>query len=161
MGKFLFQSVLLVSGILVALFLFKENFTLTGLPFLPEQSNLRQLQVNNAMLKVEIADTQAKRTKGLGSREALASDEGMLFVFPKADRRSFWMKGLTFPLDFVWIRGDLVVDIFQNIQPPTPGQSDESLPIYQSKEDIDKVLEVTGGTVQRLNIKAGDTIKLN
>ncbi len=88
----------------------------------------------------------------------MASDEGMLFVFPKLDKYPFWMKGLTYPLDFIWIRGDKIVDLLPNIQPPAPGQTDTSLPIYQSKEDIDKVLEVAAGTVQRLNIKVGDTI---
>ncbi len=144
----------------MALFFYKQNPTLTGLPFVPEQSVVKELQINNAKLKVEIADTQGKRTKGLGGRESLASEGGMLFIFPKPEKHPFWMKGLTFALDFIWIRGDTVVDIFPNIQPPVPNQSDESLPIYQSKEEVDKVLEVNGGTVQRLNIKVGDTVKI-
>lgn len=144
----------------MALYLYKQNPSLTGLPFMPEQPTFKQLRINNVTVKVEIADTQAKRSKGLGGRQSLASDGGMLFIFSKPDKYPFWMKGLDLPLDFVWIRGDLVVDIFQNIQPPTPGQSDESLPVYESKEEVDKVLEVVGGTAQRLNIKVGDRVKI-
>ena len=121
---------------------------------------IRKLQINDAMLKVEIADTKEKRSKGLAGRQSLATDEGMLFVFPKADKYPFWMKGLSFPIDFVWINGDKVTDILSNVPPPSSGQTDESLAIYSSNQEVDKVLEVSSGTVQRLNIKAGDTVKI-
>lgn len=159
MKKFIIQFVLLILAIAVALFLYQQNPTLTNLPFLPERPVSKQLQINGANLKVEVADTQKKRSRGLGGRESLASDEGMLFIFPKPDKHPFWMKGLTFPLDFIWIRGEKIVDLTQNIPPPPSGQTDESLPIYSSKEDVDKVLEVNGGTTQRLNIKVGDRVE--
>ncbi|MBI2196597.1 DUF192 domain-containing protein [Candidatus Daviesbacteria bacterium] len=160
MKKFIFQFALLVIGIFAVLFFYQKNPDLSGLPFVPERSVFKELQINSVKLKVEIADTQSKRSKGLGGREALASDEGMLFIFPKTERHPFWMKGLSFPLDFIWIRGEVVVDLFQNIQPPTPDQPDESLPIYQSKEEVDQVLEVLGGTAAGLKLKIGDMVKV-
>ena len=63
-------------------------------------------------------------------------------------------------MDFVWIRENKVVDVLQNIPPPQPEQTDESLPIYSSNEPADKVLEVLAGTAKRLNIKAGDLVKI-
>lgn len=160
MRKFTIQALFLIVVIGTAIYLFNNQTEIVNLPFLPEKPVFKELAINDVKLKVEAADTQAKRSRGLGGRQSLASDEGMLFIFPKPDKYPFWMKGLTFPLDFIWIRGERVVDVLQNIQPPAPGQEDTSLPIYQSKEEIDKVLEVTAGTVQRLNIKAGDTIKI-
>lgn len=160
MKKFAFQFVLIIVGLFLALLIYKLNPSIAGLPFVPERAVVKQLQINNVTLKVEMADTQGKRIKGLGGRESLASNEGMLFVFSKPEKHPFWMKGLTFPLDFIWIRSETVVDIFQNIPPPKPGQSDESLPIYQSKEDVDKVLELAGGTVQMLNLKVGDSVSI-
>jgi len=70
------------------------------------------------------------------------------------------MKGISFPLDFVWIKDDKIVDILENIKPPQKDQPDSQIPIYSSKVEVDKVLELNGGTVQRLNIKVGDTIKI-
>lgn len=160
MKKFAFQAIALVIVIAGALFFFISGTQLTSLPFIPQAPTSRQLLINNARLKVEIADTPDKRSKGLSGRQALASDEGMLFVFPAAGTYPFWMKGLSFPLDFVWIKGDKVIAALPNVQPPAVGQSDASLPIYQSQEPIDKVLELQAGTIQRLNIKAGDTIKI-
>lgn len=158
MKKFLVQFVALLIVIFVAALFFQGK--ITTIPFLPQSTSIRQLVINDAKIKVQIADTQAKRSQGLGGRERLASDEGMLFIFEKEDKYPFWMKGLKFPLDFVWIKGDKVVDILTNIPPPQAGQKDETLPIYQSKEPIDKALEVNAGTVDRLKIKVGDTTKL-
>lgn len=161
MKKFTIQAILLLVVIGVGIIFYKQSIEIPELPFLPQPPIVKQLQINNAMLKVEIADTQSKRSKGLGGRESLASDEGMLFMFDKPDRYPFWMKGLTFPLDFVWIRGEKVVDITQSVQPPAQGQETSSLPIYQPKEEVNRVLEVNAGTAERLNIKVGDIIFLN
>lgn len=160
MKKFVIQAILLITVIMVSFFLYKTNAQIPNLPFFPQGPVLKQLQINNAKLKVEIADTQAKRSKGLGGRESLATDSGMLFIFPKPGKYPFWMKGLSFPLDFVWIKGDKVVDLLEDIQPVSPEAPDASLPIYQSKEEVDKVLEVPSGTSKRLDIKIGDTVRL-
>lgn len=143
-----------------AIFFYQTNAKIPELPFLPQQSTLKTIKINDTTLKVEIADTKEKRSKGLAGRQSLAPDEGMLFLFPEAGRYPFWMKGLTFPLDFIWIREDKVVDLTQNVPPSSPGQTDASLPIYEPKEDVDAVLEISAGTIQRLNIKVGDSVKI-
>lgn len=162
MKKFATQSILLIIITALALVFFgpTSKSTKLELPFLPKPAVFKQLQINDNRLKVEIADTPQKRSKGLGGRVSIASDEGMLFIFDKADKYSFWMKGVKFPLDFVYLRDGKVTEILSDIKPPLEGQKDESLPIYQPKEPVDMVLEVNAGTAQRLTIKAGDTIKL-
>lgn len=158
MKKFLIQSIVLLALIIGGIFLYKGG--VGSIPFLPQSGTTHKLQINQSVLKVELADTQLKRSKGLGGRPSLASDEGMLFIFQAEDKYPFWMKGLKFPLDFIWIKGSEVVDILPNVAPPAVGVPDQSLTIYQPKVTVDKVLEVNAGVVQRLNIKVGDTIKL-
>ena len=158
MKKFTIQFVGLIIVILVAFLFYKGKAPI--IPFAPQTNRQSIVSINDTKIKVDIADTKEKRTKGLGGREKLASDEGMLFVFERQDKYPFWMKGLKFPLDFIWIRDDSVVDIIQNAQIPDEGASDESLPIYLPREPIDKVLEVNTGVVDILKIKVGDTIKL-
>ncbi|MBI2019920.1 DUF192 domain-containing protein [Candidatus Daviesbacteria bacterium] len=162
MKKFVIQFVLLLIVIGVALYFANPNSQreTPSVPFLPQPPQYSELTINGHKIKVEIADTKEKRGKGLGGREMLASDEGMLFIFDKEEIHSFWMKGLTFPLDFVWIKGDQVADILKNIPPPQPEQKDDTLPIYRPSVPVDKVLEVNAGTADRLNIKVGDTIQL-
>jgi len=159
MRKFIIQAILLLIVAAAALLIFKSGMEV-NLPFLPERTVAKIVQINDAKITVEIADTQDKRKKGLSGRQSIASDGGMLFVFEKRGKYPFWMKGLTFPLDLIWIKDDKVSEILENVPPPAGGQSDELLPIYQSKEDIDKMLEVSAGTVRKFNIKPGDVIKI-
>ncbi len=160
MKKFLIQTILLIIVIGAAIVFFQSGSSSLSIPFLPQQSVLRELTINEKKLQVEIADTQEKRSKGLGGRESLGEGKGMLFIFPKADKYPFWMKGLKFSLDFIYIREDKVIDFLPNIAPPSAGQTDESLPIYLPREEADKVLEVAAGTIEKLNIKVGDKILL-
>lgn len=156
MKKFIIQFVFLIIVIFGALLFYTGK--VSNIPFIPQPTSQAQVLINDTRINVEIADTQSKRNKGLGGIESLASDSGMLFIFERQDLYTFWMKGLKFPLDFIWIRGDKIVDLTENVPAPVSGQKDEDLPIYQSKEAVDKLLEVNGGFVSSHNIKTGDTV---
>lgn len=161
MKKFAVQVIGLLILTTAALYFYNptgQNGNVIPLPFTPQKAALKQLEINGQKIKIEIADTKEKRNKGLGGRDALKDDEGMLFIFDDLKKHSFWMKGLSFPLDFIWIRDNTVVDIILNAKPPIAGQKDADLPIYLPKEDVNKVLEVTAGGVERLGIKIGDMI---
>lgn len=115
----------------------------------------RLIEVGSAQLEVEIADTPSKWVKGLSSREGLVENRGMLFVFPKAEKRQFWMKGMKFPIDILWIRSDVVVGFEENIPPPADG---EDPAIVVSPELVDRVLEVSAGLIQKLDVEVGDEV---
>ena len=61
-------------------------------------------------LRLEYATTTSARILGLGGRESIPSDYGMLFVFTKDDYYGFWMKGMLVPIDIFWldIKGHVV-----------------------------------------------------
>jgi len=158
MKKFLVQSIALLIVTATAFYVYTSQ--VTQLPFLPSPQSSDIIEINGKEIKVEIADSSQERSKGLGGRESLASDSGMLFIFPDKGQYSFWMKGLKFPLDLIWIRDDAIVDIIENVPSPGPNQQDEDLPIYQSRIEVDKVLEVNAGVVERYQIKVGDKIIL-
>ncbi|MBI2335095.1 DUF192 domain-containing protein [Candidatus Daviesbacteria bacterium] len=159
MKKFLIQFILLSILIFFALALYTNK--IPTIPFLPQPVKEAQIIINESKIKVAVADTREKRSKGLSGRSALGEGEGMLFIFEKPDKYPFWMKGVSFPLDFVWINGEKVVDFTENVPPPVAGSKDADLPIYVAKEPIDKLLEIPAGTVAKLNIKTGDAIKLS
>jgi len=106
---------------------------------------------------VEIADSTVKQSLGLSFRKNLPKNQGMLFIFSTASRYAFWMKDMNFPLDFVWIKNNTVVDITENVPPPT---SSGPLKIYRPKVPADKVLELNEGVISKKKIKLGDIIKL-
>lgn len=158
MKKFAFQSIALMILIFLGLAFYTSKIPFV--PFLPQTTSKTVVVIGNGKINAEIADTQEKRNKGLSGRDNIASDSGMLFIFNKQDKYPFWMKGLNFSLDFIWIKGDFVVDFLQNVPKPLPNQTDQSLTIYASKMPIDKVLEVPAGTINLLDIKIGDKIKI-
>lgn len=160
MKKFVFQAIFLIIVIFLGLAIYSSK--ITNIPFIPvtQEEKKEVIIINNSRINVEVADNQEKRTLGLSGRDSLASNSGMLFVFPKEDKYPFWMKGLKFSLDFIWIRKSTVVDLLNNVPTPQPGQTDQSLPIYSSRVPVDSVLEVSGGTIERLNIKIGDKVQV-
>jgi uncharacterized membrane protein (UPF0127 family) len=111
--------------------------------------------IGQATFTVEVAVTDAKRERGLGYRDTLPPLHGMLFVYPAKGDYAFWMKGMRFPLDFVWISGTTVVDITQNV-PVSPGPD---FPLYRPKAPADKILEINAGEIRRAGIKIGDSVR--
>jgi hypothetical protein len=93
----------------------------------------------------------------LGGRASLAGDHGMLFVFKDKDKYGFWMKGMNFPLDFVWLDGETVVDITPNV--PTWTGLDNPPPIYPN-QPVNMVLEVNAGVTSDVGLKIGDKMTL-
>lgn len=115
--------------------------------------------IRGHVISVELAITESEKEKGLGYRDVLAPDAGMLFVYQNKDRYGFWMKGMRFPLDFIWIDGNQIVDLSQNIPAPS---SDTAQPITLSpRAAVDKVLEVNAGTIGRYGIAVGDTVRIS
>ena len=124
--------------------------------------NLKEIKVGNTKIFVEIARSQEERQKGLSGKDNLDENTGMLFIFDATNaKRSFWMKGMKFPLDFIWIKDGKVVQIDKNTPAPVEGTEDSKLIIYTSQMPIDYVLEVNAGFSDKNNIKTGDNVDLS
>ena len=112
--------------------------------------------VGDAVFAVELALTPDQRAQGLSGRPTLAPGTGMLFVYNKDSRYSFWMKDMRFPLGLVWIgAGCTVVDITHNAPPPAPGQVTTDLPLYIPAVAAQYVLEINAGEVESAGIQFG------
>src|SRR3954468_18474194 len=70
---------------------------------LPWTSRTATLKIGDTVVEAEIADTGDLRGRGLGFRDGLKPGHGMIFIFDDASPRSFWMKGMRFCLDIIWI----------------------------------------------------------
>lgn len=116
--------------------------------------------VGGGRWRVEVAADNWSRAQGLSGRKSLPAGGGMLFVFNKAGRHSFWMKGMNFPLDFIWINDGRVVDITANV-PPFSLRSSASEIFYKPKQPANMVLEINAGEAARYGVKIGDLVKLN
>lgn len=96
-------------------------------------------------VKSEMATDDASRARGLMYRRDLAINEGMLFLWKEADKRSFWMKNTYIPLDMIFINGTNVVGVVQNAEPHT-------LTPRTVDAKANAVLEVNAGFAKMYNI---------
>lgn len=83
----------------------------------PTADTIVQVRVNNALVNVEIADTDKERALGLMFRESIASNAGMLFVFQEPHVPSFYMKNTSIPLDILFIDGKGKIVTIRQMQP--------------------------------------------
>ncbi len=104
------------------------------------------------VVKAEVASDDASRMQGLMFRKDLGKNEGMIFLFPEANRSPFWMHNTYIPLDIIFINSDRqVVDIAENATP----LSDE---LIQPSALYQYTLEVRGGFSKEHKIKVGDKV---
>ena len=103
-----------------------------------------------AHLEIEIADDSYQTETGLMYRKSMATNRGMLFIFPDTDDRSFYMKNTEFGLDIIYI-DDMhkIVSIQKNAEP----ENETSLP---SEAPAKYVLEVNAGLSDHWGLEKGD-----
>lgn len=142
--------------LLVFLFLLLTGLVLSRFSSLGDKK--REIKVADKIVKVEIADTDQERERGLSDRKSLCSDCGMLFVFGQPGIYPFWMKKMYFDSDIIWILGDRVVDITHNAKKPSLKDFDSPQEIYTPKVAVNKVLEVNAGWSKENNIGIGDAV---
>ena len=104
------------------------------------------------MFQVEIADDDQERAQGLMYRKSMAPDEGMLFVFDRPSRITMWMQNTPLPLDMLFLgRDGRIVDLHERAVP-------YSTDTIAARRRAKFVLEVIGGTVERLGLARGDRV---
>ena len=118
------------------------------------------MTIGEAAFDAEVAHTPALRTRGLSGRDSLAPQTGMLFVFESGRASAFWMKGMRFALDFVWISSACeVVGVTEDVPPPASAGS--NLPTYSSPAPAAYVFEINAGEVAAHDIAVGDPVRFS
>ena len=102
---------------------------------------------------IEIAADDAARERGLMFRDSMPADHGMLFLFDDMQPRVFWMKNTWIPLDMLFFDDQYRLVSVQERVPPC--RSDPCAQ-YPSSGPARYVLELNGGTADKLGLKPGD-----
>ena len=103
-----------------------------------------------ATVGVRVADTAAKRYTGLSATDSLAPDEGMWFVHPEEGRQAYVMRGMSFPLDIIFVDANgTVTRVFHADVEGTNAP-------YEARAKY--VLEVNRGWANRTGLDAGDRV---
>ena len=98
---------------------------------------------------LEVADTDQAREVGLQERESLPKRGGMVFIFQDDAPRVFWMKKTLMTLDIIFLDDEGVVRSLASRVSPS------KIKLYSSAR---YVIELAGGTVEKLNLWPGDKV---
>jgi uncharacterized protein len=121
------------------------------------QSSLitQTIDIAQASVTAEIANTDESRKQGLSKRSSLAPEHGMLFVFPKDGNWGIWMKDMHFSIDIIWAdAAGKVVALNASVSPETYPA------VFYPHNYTRYVLEVPAGFVIAHGITVGSTMSL-
>jgi uncharacterized membrane protein (UPF0127 family) len=105
-------------------------------------------------LNAELAVTDEQRAIGLMFRAGLPDGEGMLFVFERDQRLSFWMQNTFIPLSIAFISADGRIDEIRDMRPL------DLTPVASSAQ-ARYALEVPQGWFDRAGVRVGDFLRLD
>jgi len=103
-------------------------------------------------IDLEIADDPPSRQQGMMYRSSMSDKRGMLFIFEREAKQSFWMKDTKMSLDILYVSGNKeIVTIYKHTQPYS------TTPIPSFKTAL-YVVELAAGFCDRYQIEEGDQI---
>lgn len=113
------------------------------------------VRIGNSAHRVEVADSEEERVRGLSGRDDLKGVDGMLFVFPEADYHGIWMKDMKFPIDIIWISKDLkVISVDKRVSPDTYPRT------FRPSAPAQYVLETKAEYTEAFDISPGDQVQI-
>jgi len=124
--------------------------TIEAAPPLP----VERIAFGSHVFRLETARTFPQWQQGLAGRASLETDKGMLFVFPDPQPLHFWMKDTLIPLDIIFFNADGSFNSVHKNAPPCklPSATSSLCPTYPSQGPAQYVVELNGGTLDRLRI---------
>lgn len=101
----------------------------------------------------ELANTEAKRVKGLSGKLKLPDTDAMLFVFDSPGEQCVWMKDMKFNLDILWFsEGKKLVYEKRDVAPSTYPEK------FCSDTPAKYVVEMSAGVADKNELKIGDKL---
>ena len=139
----------------LALFTVKIGFASCG----PQRLETTVLDIEKAgggtvSIVAELAVTDEERARGLMHRTNLPEGEGMLFVFDRDQRLSFWMKNTVIPLSIAFISSDGRITEIRDMRPL------DLTPVV-SVRSVRYALEVPQGWFARVGVGPGDVVRMD
>ena len=154
MKKKIFTSAkLLLMGVILSCYLVLSACSALSLEFEEKDLSITNLDGKTIPIRVELARSIRELSKGYMGREHIPEGTGMLFIFKRDEKLSFWMKDTPTPLSIAFINSNGEIREIRNMTP----FSRESV---NSSEAVRYALEVPQGWFERNNIGTGCIIKL-
>ncbi len=111
-------------------------------------------------LAVRVARSIVERSRGL-SHQQKWDGTPMAFLFRRPCRPAFWMHGVRFPLDLIWVHKGKIVGITPDVRPAISRQVLYNmlfLERHRPPEKVDMVIEMLSGESVRLGLQQGQRV---
>lgn len=132
--------------VILANYFFSELISTRGNP-------IKRVYIRDIPVKAEVVSDAEEIERGLAGRKNLPEGRGMLFEMPEDEIQRFWMRGMQFAIDIIWIGDGRVTGCEKNIQPADPR-------IFTSPSGAGYVLEVPEGFCDENKVKVNDEVKM-
>ena len=103
-------------------------------------------------IEAEVAANQNDRMQGLMQRRSMAANQGMLFVFPQAERHCMWMHNTLLPLSVAFLDEQGRILNVEDMKPQTDTSHCAAAPARFA-------LEMNAGWFSAKGLKSGQRIK--
>ncbi|MEM7228209.1 MAG: DUF192 domain-containing protein [Planctomycetota bacterium] len=127
-----------------------------------------EVRIAGETFSLELVTDDAGRERGLGGRTEIPEGGGMMFVFPDAAERSFWMKDCVIAIDLIFLGPTGRVLAVHSMPAEEPRGPDETefayesrLTPYRSFGPAQYAIELEVGSISRLGVQVNDRIDLN
>lgn len=120
-----------------------------------------RLWVGNTELWLEVAADAGSRGVGLSGRQELLAGTGMIFLYPSAHTRSFWMKNTWVPLDVAFLGNDMRISRIVSLDPPAPNCTDADMPRAKSISPARYVVEMSKGWFSAHGHEVGTLVRFS
>ena len=108
------------------------------------------------------------RTLGLGGREHIPADGGMLFIFPEATQRQFVMRDCPIDIDIIYVNSLGRIVGMHQMKAEAPRGENESAMAYENRlkrypsgSAAQFVIELAGGRLDDLDLTVGQKLDLD
>jgi hypothetical protein len=112
--------------------------------------NLIDLSIAGKQIQAELAMDDPSRQRGLMYRKSMPEDQGMLFIYPRAQKLQFWMRNTSIPLSIAFIDDEGKILQIEDLRP-----HDERR--VGSKDEVRFALETNRGWFDKNGLKPGST----
>lgn len=114
--------------------------------------------INGISFKAEFANSTESKRIGLSKYKKIDDNFVMVFPFEESGKPVFWMKGMHFPIDIIFVNENRITQIYSDVK--NPEKENSPLPLYIPDSISDMVIEASAGTAKKYNFKKGNKIEI-
>lgn len=125
-----------------------------------DSANVKIVDATNSAVVKAFFKAILPTRNDLGNKvfKELAESDALLFIHKEPGRYIYWTKNLRVPIDLVWILGDEIVEVKDNLPPPASDIEDSYITKYTPSKAIDIGLELKSGSINKYGINVGDQV---